>query len=542
MPQLHRLVSVRGGQVFHLEVGRSLVVGRSGACDLPVYDATISRRHAQLEVVPEGLRVEDLGSTNGTFVEGRRLDAAAVVAPGQVVTFGQVAFRLEAAEAAGEPEVREEEDLPEGAEIRRRLPVSSRFAPAASPTESSRDSFLDLVGETVQERQAKRLALLLDISKELSKQPEVGRLLEKVVDLTFQVMNADRVAVLMLGPESGELIPRISRSREGEDGAIHVPRSIARRAVEERVALLTDNAPADERFGGGSILLHRVQSAMCAPLVGSQGQVLGLIYLDNRTLTHSFGDEDLEFLIAFSGIAGVAIENSRLIERVQREAVVLSNFQRYFAPDLARQIAASEADLAPGGSKRHVVVLFSDIRGFTALSEGMSPDGIALLLNEYFTEMVQVVFDHEGMLDKFIGDAVMALWGAPIDHDDDADRAVAAAVAMQQALADLNRIWEAQGRPRLAVGIGINAGEVFAGNIGSDRRLEYTVIGDAVNTAARLCEEAGPGEILVSEPVCRALRRPAAIEALEALKVKGKAAAVPVFRVAWEEAEDSTES
>jgi adenylate cyclase len=535
-----RLVSVQGEGSFELAPGKPLVLGRSGGCDVPIYDATISRRHALLEVVAGGLKIEDVGSTNGTFLGAQRLAEPVVAAVGAFVTFGQVEFHLETAAESPARRAEAEEELAAAAQIRRRLPVSARFAPAATPTESGA-SLLDLPGETTEERQARRLALLLDISKELSKQPEVDRLLEKVVDLTFQVMTVDRVAMLMLTEDGGELVPRISRSRKGGGAdAGYVPRSIARRAVEERVALLTGNAPLDERFGGGSILVHRVQSAMCAPLVGSQGQVLGVLYVDNRTLTHSFGDEELEFLIAFSGIAAVALENSRLIERSRREAVVLSNFQRYFAPDIAHQIAAEEADLAPGGSKRQAVILFSDIRGFTELSEGMRPDDIATLLNEYFTEMVQVVFEHEGMLDKFIGDAVMALWGAPIAHADDADRAVAAAVAMQQALAELNRLWERQGRPQLAVGIGINAGEVFAGNIGSNRRLEYTVIGDPVNTASRLCEEAGRGEILVSEAVSSALTRPPPMEALAPLKFKGKAAAVPVFRVAWEES--ATES
>jgi adenylate cyclase len=230
----------------------------------------------------------------------------------------------------------------------------------------------------------------------------------------------------------------------------------------------------------------------------------------------------------------VAIENSQLIERAQREAVVLSNFQRYFAPYLAEQIASQEGQVRLGGSKRRVVVLFSDIRGFTALSAELSPDEIALLLTEYFTEMVEIVFRHGGTLDKFMGDAVMALWGAPLAHEDDADRAIAAAISMQRALESLNEEWKSQGRRTLSVGIGINMGEVFAGNIGSDRRLDYTVIGDAVNIAAHLCAEAGPGDILAGEPLIRALRASQTIEPLPDRTLKGKSQAVPVFRIRWE--------
>ncbi len=346
-------------------------------------------------------------------------------------------------------------------------------------------------------------------------------------------MSVDRVAILLSGDEGEQLLPRISRHRdEARSEPWRVPSAIARKVVKERVAVLLENVPVD-LAGDGTILHHKVQSALCAPLLGSQGTMLGLIYLDNLGATHSFGEEDLEFLAAFSGMAAVSLENSRLIERARREAVVLSNFQRYFAPDLAEQIAAQEGSVQLGGSKRRVTVLFSDIRGFTSLSEAMSPDEIATLLTEYFTVMVEIVFEHGGTLDKFIGDAVMALWGAPIAHDDDPDRATRAAVAMQLALERLNDEWSRQGRPRLSVGIGISLGDVFAGNIGSDRRLEYTVIGDAVNTAARLCAEAGPGEILIAEPLFRELATPPPGENLEPLPLKGKAQAVAVYRVNW---------
>jgi adenylate cyclase len=148
--------------------------------------------------------------------------------------------------------------------------------------------------------------------------------------------------------------------------------------------------------------------------------------------------------------------------------------------------------------------------------------------------MVEVVFAHGGTLDKFIGDAVMALWGAPVAHADDVERAVAAAVAMQRALERLNARWQAEGRRTLEAGIGLNVGEVFAGNIGSDRRLEYTVLGDAVNVAARLCGEAGGGEILISEAVYRSFATPPPALSLAPLPLKGKAQPVPVWLVQWQ--------
>jgi adenylate cyclase len=141
------------------------------------------------------------------------------------------------------------------------------------------------------------------------------------------------------------------------------------------------------------------------------------------------------------------------------------------------------------------------------------------------------VFRHGGTLDKFIGDAVMAQWGAPLGQSDDADRAMQAAIEMMHALATLNKRWESQGRPRLEIGIGLNYGEAFAGNIGSERRLEFTVIGDTVNTASRLCSSAGSGEILISDEMRRALSSPPVLEESAAMELKGKSQTVPIYRV-----------
>ena len=527
-----KIVAVTGSPVVLLTAARPYTVGRAVACDLPVQDPTVSRQHAELELSGAGVRIRDLNSTNGTFLNGERVSDAVAMA-GARVSFGKVDFevREESAPTATPGEGSLDATILRQVRLHGPADIAAQLSDAPQGT-----SLLRIGGASAADRQARKLSLLLDIAKDLSQQTDVDLLLDRVVGLTFQVMSVDRVAILMTGP-GDELTPRVWRSRvEAPAASWKVPRSIARKAVEEKVAVLIQNAAVDQRFDGGSVLLQRVKSALCAPLMGKQGVVLGLIYLDNLEATHSFSEEDLEFLTAFSGMAAVAIENSQLIERVRREAVVLSNFQRYFAPDLASQIAGEQGAVQLGGAKRRVVVLFSDIRGFTSLSENMSPDEIATLLTEYFTEMVDVVFEHGGTLDKFMGDAVMALWGAPLTREDDAEQATRAAIAMQQRLARLNEEWQRQGRPRLTAGIGINVGDVFAGNIGSDRRLEYTVIGDAVNIASRLCSEAGAEEILIAEPLHASLASPPPVTSLEPLALKGKAQPVPVYRVEWRQA------
>jgi adenylate cyclase len=278
-------------------------------------------------------------------------------------------------------------------------------------------------------------------------------------------------------------------------------------------------------------VMQSVRSAMCSPLLDPHDEVLGLLYVDNLSTPNTFSDEDLQFLVAFAGLAAIGVQNSRYAEQIRREATVRSNFERYFAPNVASEIAQQDGAVRVGGERRPITVLFSDIRGFTAIAESLGPDAVARLLSEYFSEMVEVIFEHGGTLDKFIGDAIMALWGAPISHADDPDRALRASLAMQAAIAQLNDRWVEAGRPEIGVGIGINHGDVFAGNIGSLRRLEYTVLGDAVNVAARLCAEAAPGEILVTENFLSAVHQQPAVEYLPQLALKGKSQVVQVYRV-----------
>ncbi|MEI8093631.1 MAG: adenylate/guanylate cyclase domain-containing protein [Spirochaetales bacterium] len=206
---------------------------------------------------------------------------------------------------------------------------------------------------------------------------------------------------------------------------------------------------------------------------------------------------------------------------------------RYFSPGVASHIARSDAAfLRPGGQLQNVTVLFSDLRGFTALSEGLEPARVVELLSLYQEQMVAAIFEHGGTLDKFIGDGIMATFGTPHPAPDDASRALQAALAMQTRLRGLNNTLSGRGFPPLRQGIGIHSGPVIAGNVGTASRLEYTVIGDTVNTASRLealCKQTGD-EVLVSEQLVAALGDPRwTFEPRGSLEVRGKAKPLAVF-------------
>ena len=208
-------------------------------------------------------------------------------------------------------------------------------------------------------------------------------------------------------------------------------------------------------------------------------------------------------------------------------------FSRYVSPDVYRELLDNPDAASLGGTRREMSVLFSDLRGFTTFSEGRTPEEVIDQLNEYFAAMVEVVFAHRGTVDKFVGDMIMALFGAPLEDTAHADNAVRCALAMQQRLRELNQTWRNEGRPELASGIGINSGEMVAGNLGSERIQSYTVIGDNVNLGARiesLCKEF-QAEILTSEYTEARLTADYSLEELGEVTVKGKTQSVKIFRV-----------
>jgi len=519
-----KLTSADNLQTFELKPGVTQVVGRAPTSDVPVFDPTISRRHAELVTSDKGLEVKDLGSSNGTFLNGSRVENCTVTV-GDTITFGKVAFKLQTVGAAPSAPAKDS-GPPPGATIVRQLPVRNTPGTAFQAIKSGEQAAVSSAEDKVRQK----LAMLLEVSTDLGRAGNTDAILQKIVDQAYKVLTVDRVAIQLMD-DAGGLVTKIARDRRGGDQPRAVPQSIARTAVADKVAIIANDAGADQRFGGQSILMQQVRSAICSPLMGDENKVLGVIYVDNVSAAHKFDDDDLDFVIAFAGIAAVAIENSQNRDRARQEELKRGNFERYFTPQLAQRIASSEGATRLGGDKRIITVLFSDIRGFTALSETMPASEMATLLTDYFTEMVECVFNNEGTLDKFIGDAVMAQWGAPIGSPDDADKAMKAAIEMMSELGKLNAKWIAEGRPGLQIGIGINHGEAFAGNIGSERRLEYTVIGDTVNTASRLCSAAGPGEILISEEMRKVLTKKPKLVECPPMELKNKSQPVKVYKV-----------
>jgi adenylate cyclase len=537
-------------QVLYETEGRSEVfdvrkditaIGRAADNDIVLNDFSVSRRHALLKKEDDGWVLYDNQSTNGVKIDGRAVPRA-VVADGDEALIGTFVLRF-----------REEADVSLSKGARLLDSTSTRIRPIAEVNEDyglepgiARPAADSTVGR---KRAALDVAyknrvfeILVQVARALISADDLATVLEKVMDVIFEFLPADRGFLLL--EEDGALQLRISRfkskKRSTADGQTPYSRTIVDMVVRDKVAILTSDAQSDERFESGeSIRMQQIRSAMCAPL-WSGDAVIGVIYIDSPLHAGNYSGQDLDLLAALANFAAVAIERARLHERVAEEKRIRGRLERYHSPQVVEEIITDVT--ATGELKaartRVVTVLFADLVGFTTWSEKMPAETLASMLTEFFTLASDAVFACGGTIDKFIGDAVMAFFGAPLEQPDHAARAVAAALKIRREVADWNRKRASRGVEPIEVRIALNTGEAIVGEIGSERRVDYTVLGNAVNVAARLEEfVAQPGDIVIGPDTYAAVRDRHACAQLGFFSLKGLSTQVPLYKVVDEESE-----
>jgi adenylate cyclase len=518
--------------------GGVCTIGREPSCTIFFDDQELSRKHALIIGYNGEYTLMDFKSSNGVEVNNRPVEQCRLH-HGDIVKMGGQMF-----------EFRKEQDGPDTV----RGPARSTTMGDRGGADKSRlFTMLDLAGaknlHTLAEplpsdaQQAedadeavRKLLILYQVSKIINSELEQTPLLNKVIDLALEVMKADRGFIMLVEEGTGKLVPTVSRQMEGmmgKDGPITVSKSIVDEAFANGRPVLTKDALVDPRFvTSGSIQMYNIRSAMCVPLQ-TKDKVSGVIYVDNRIQSDCFEEDDLKLLTAFADQAAIAIDNARLYQEIEAETKQRENLSRYLSPDIVEKILAEKGDIGRSGQLVSATVLFCDIRGFTSFSEARraQPQLVVGILNQYLESMTACIFEHGGTLDKYLGDGILAIFGAPFRAEDAPFRAVSAAMAMQVQMDRLCREWMEKEGFWLLMGVGINTGEVVAGSIGSPKRMDYTVIGDCVNTASRICSVAQGREILITESTYEAVKDRIEVRDPRQMKVKGKNEAIVVYKV-----------
>jgi len=603
------LVSPEGQQVVELRDHNSL--GRHPSNTVQLLDKIVSKEHCIIERRPNGFTLRDLGSLNGTYVNGERVQGERDLRHGDDIALGQTRARYD--DGSGRPMPAQPGYSPAAGTFQPQQPQSgwqpsgpqSMGAPSTvgapqpygvapapatpmsalgiggphlSPTPAvgfqplplqgqppgtapmpavpaanvdindkarqigtqiaaTQKGFLpfDSVSGNTQQLAAdyERLRLSHELSREIALERDLPSLLNKILLTIFKFVRADR-GVIFLKAKDGQLVPGASQRRDGTNQPIPVSSTIMNHVIRERATVLTHDAAMDFAASKGkSMILNRISSAIVVPLLHND-EILGVLWLDSETLAQ-FQRKDLELVTAIVNQAAMFIEINILGKKIEHEIVTRERFSRLLSPNVAERVISGQLEIKKGGDLvRECTVFNSDIRGFTRMSEKTEPQVIVDMLNEYFELMVDKIFKYEGTLDKFMGDGIMALWGAPVTHPNDASLSVQCALEQMKVLGEFNRNRISMGQPALAIGIGIHTGPLVAGYIGSSKALSYTVIGDTANTSARLCGIAHTGQIIVSETTYARLGSRFEYEELPPATVKNKEHALRIFNVTRE--------
>lgn len=498
---------------------RANLIGRLPQCEVRLEnEQSLSRTHARIYREGDGWRVEDLGSKNGTMVNGVAVTDAPL-RDGDALRFGDVdAVFLDSDSLSVVPSYEIAPETPP--------PLEGLLAPGRSALN------LRTLGE--EERAVDKLRLLLRAAEELARLDRIEAVLDRAVDLLLRVFDVDRAAVFLEARSGTGLEVAAVRARTPQPVEAGPSRSAATWVWERGTAALFADALDDQRLERShSVQVGPIRSCMAATLVGARGR-LGVIYVDNRERVGHFVEEDLRFLGGIAGQVALALENARLYEQVQAEAAARQRLLRFFPEAVARRILTSDAGaLQP--VEMEVTALFCDLSRYTALCNRLPAREVLAVLNAYFRAMTEIVSREGGTLEKYIGDALMAVWGAPFARPDDARRAVRAAIAMQRAMPWLNEHLAARG-VCIQVHIGLHTGPAVAGGLGSEDFLQYAAIGDATTLASRVSDAAGAGEILLTEATLTRLGPDTLeIQRLPPLVLDGRPEPLPIWRLNWQQ-------
>lgn len=529
------IITSPDGKSAVLEITKPVTtVGRGSANDLVLNDTSISRFHAVLKIPEHNhFTLADRGSTNGVVLNGARIDGETTLKHGDHFKLGVYELLFEHIDDAGLIVQKSGFSPVIGEVLRGDAQLALRHRPVGDDT--SRTALIQAIHKL--ERENYLLTVLYDAGKALNSKLSLDAIAEQVMNLAFRIEGVERGFLMLFDAQGAIQHQSEVRMRQpqpaGDQPSIILSQTILTRLKTEKEPILVTDAATDPRFSeSDSLRISGLRSAMLAPLIGAN-RLLGMIYVDNLKRASAFTQEELNVFALVAAQAAGAIDNALAHEQLAESAVQRSALERFLSPDVVELIASNPGGVRLGGVNRQATILFADIRGFTKLSEKMAPERVVEILNEYFTRVTDVIFEHGGMLDKYIGDAVMAVFGAPISKGNDSFNAVTSAIEIQRLVEEMNRDAAARDWPMLRVGIGINTGVVTAGNIGSPKRLDYTVIGDTVNTAARLMSKALPEQIIISVPTAMELGQGFALSAMPPLRLKGKAEPQPAFDVEW---------
>ncbi len=511
-------------------------LGRSPDNGLSIPEPSLSSKHLLISRFQEHIEIVDLNSSNGTFINNSRIPTLTSIriSHGDKLLLGKLNLEYKI-ESDFKDEFKETTKnlMPELENIRKDVTVFAKFDPkqfmALSETNVKEAKDLALVQQTT-----KRLGFLYSFGQKIGSILDIKELFHHILTDIFDLfIEADRAIVFLI--KDGQMKPEIFMKSGKEypiEQAIYSKTIVSMATEEKHGFVASDLGSGNDIDRSKSIVMLNLQCTMIVPFI-VDNEIFGLLQLDSTKKINAFTEDDLKMLSGISNQVAINIKNKLLIDEMNSQAKIKNSLERYLGPKMVNHLIDNKINLDQKGEERFVTVLFSDIRGFTNMSEKLKPTQIIEILTIYFSKMTNIIFKFDGFIDKFIGDAIFSIFGIPLYQEDHTDGAIQSAIEMQKELVKINaEIFEPLGI-KVNVGIGINTGNVVYGNIASMERPEVTVLGDTVNVSSRLCSLAGGGEIYISEGVRKNLKGNYQLESLGSTSLKGKDEKVTVYSVKY---------
>lgn len=499
-------------ETFYLNK-KTITLGKLSKNDLQINDSTISRNHCKFIKAKNIYKIIDLNSTNGTFVNGKIINEK-ILNVGDNIAIGKTILKFLAA-----PKKEDYYDL-DDQKISMVIPLSE-----------------ELKVEKEKKLEFNKLNLLTSLTKlgkNLISSSSIEETFEKVGQLIFELLNPKRLFIFSYDLNHKQLLLKYSQTiGKSKSEKVNISKTIAMKAIKEKVAILSSNTKDDNRFNGAeSIILYGITSALSIP-IWTKNSIYGLIYADATDFEQIFNEKDLEILSILANFTGLSIESINHLNNLNKEKKLRSRLSRYHSPSVVSRIIECQnknTHELMSYKESEATVLFMDIVNFTSKAESMSPIEVSQFLNNIFTEMTDIIFKYNGTLDKYIGDAIMAVFGVPFKYDNHAEFSILAALDMQKKMEEINSNLPRKSKTRIR--IGINSGKLISGDFGSPKRFDYTVLGNTVNIASRLESTAAkPDEIIISENTYNLTKNSFEFEYLGKKKMQGISNDIKSYKV-----------
>lgn len=514
------------------------ILGRNPDNTISLPEPSLSSRHALIANYDQYIEIMDLQSSNGTFVNNKRIMPFFPVRlySGDKLSMGKLSLQYQSEEDNREKVNNTTTTLNTStsyldslSNMKGDVTVFAKFDPKRflhSEDELSKDN-----SQKLQEYN-KRLSFLYSFGQKIGSIFELKALFKNILSEIFDLFTeADRALIFL--NKDGEMAPEIfiKNGQELPLEQANYSKTIVNMAVNEKHGFIaSDMGTSMSELVSQSILALNLQCTMIVPFI-VENEIYGLLQLDSTKKINAFTEEDLRMLSGISNQVAVNIKNQILMKSIQEQEKVKNSLERYLGPKMVTHLIDNKINLEHKGEERLVSIMWSDIRGFTPMSEKLTPKEVIEVLTIYFSKMTEVIFKYDGFIDKFIGDAIFCIFGIPLYQDNHADLAVKAAQDMQRAIKELNKQLLIERGIELNVGIGINTGNVVYGNIASMERPEVTILGDNVNVTERLCSQAKGGQIFISEKTIGYLKDSYNKEPIGELSLKGKQEKIMTYNV-----------